>query len=151
MKYNAGFIQQLLTINLLFFSAHAVGANFYKCETGDNAEIVKHIQGYCKLECNKLLPYLNRSEGGMGGDDNSSDKQIRFRMDIGCKKDNDIVLQEIDCDTSMNKWTYDELDDLILAFTKTANRYVEAECVTGYIKMISIHAYNDNYLDSDSD
>ena len=89
----------------------------------------------------------------MGGGDNIANKQIRFRMDIGYKKDNDndIVLQEIDCDISMNKWTYDELDDLILAFIKTANHYVEAECVTGYIKMISIHAYNDNYLDSDSD
>jgi len=125
----------------------------YKCETGDNEDIVENIKGYCKLECNENLPYLNRSEGGLGGGNNSTNKQIRFRTDIieEYKKDNDIVLEDIDCDTTMNKWTYQELDDLIYAFIKSANKYVKAECVTGYIKMISIHAYNDNYLDSDSD
>ncbi len=35
MKYNVGLIRQLLIIPLLFFSAHAVGANFYKCKTSD--------------------------------------------------------------------------------------------------------------------
>tara|TARA_B110000285_G_scaffold230235_1_gene296469 strand:- start:3148 stop:3615 length:468 start_codon:yes stop_codon:yes gene_type:complete len=124
----------------------------YKCDTGHNRDIVENIKGYCKLECNKQLPYLNRAEGGLGGNDNNIDKQIRFRTDITqeYKKENDIVLGDIDCCTNVNKWTYQELDDLIYAFTKTANEYVEAECVDGYIKMISINTYNDNYLDSDT-
>ena len=35
MKDNGGLILQLLIINLLFFSAQAVGANFYKCKTSN--------------------------------------------------------------------------------------------------------------------
>jgi hypothetical protein len=123
----------------------------FKCETGDNLDVVETTKKYCKLECNKLLQYLDRLEGGMGGNNNITDKQIRFRMDSNVydKNDNDIVLGEIDCDTNGNKWSYQELDDLICAFIKTANHYVKAECVNGYIKMISINRYNDNYLDSD--
>ena len=53
--------------------------------------------------------------------------------------------------TNIEKWTYDELDDLIFAFIKTANYNVKADCVGGYIEMRNNDSYSDNYLDSDSD
>ena len=34
------------------------------------------------------------------------------------------------------KWTYEELDDLIYAFIKTANDNVEGKCVRGCIEMV---------------
>jgi len=32
-------------------------------------------------------------------------------------------------------WIYEELDDIIYGFIKTANNIVEAECVHGFIEM----------------
>ena len=105
-----------------------------KCENGENKHIVEQLKSYCKLENNKNLPYLKRVEGGLGGDD----KQIRFKM---CNSDNDIILHDI-ISTTDEKWNYDELDDLIYAFIKTANFNIKADCVNGNIKMFKI--YNDD-------
>ena len=49
------------------------------CESGNNRHIVEQIKNNCKLHKNKNLPYLERVEGGMGGNNNRTDKQIRFR------------------------------------------------------------------------
>ena len=72
-------------------------------------------------------------------------KQIRFRhnqISFGkISDDNDIILNEI-ISTDNEKWTYDELDDLLHAFIKTANFYVQADCVNGHIGM-----FNKNMLD----
>lgn len=49
-----------------------------------NSKINVYLNGYrkvlnfCKLESNKILPLLNRSDGGAGGNSNINDKQIRF-------------------------------------------------------------------------
>ena len=59
--------------------------------------------------------------------------------------DKDIILDRI-INTNTEKWSYDELDDLIYAFTKTFNYFVKSECVNGVIEMS-----NDNYLDSDDE
>lgn len=97
-----------------------------KCETGENKHIIQKIKSYCKLNSNKEISYLDTSEGG---------KQIRFR-DFSCsKKDNDIILHEI-VNTNNEKWTYEELEDLMDAFIKTANFYIEGEFVNGCIEMI---------------
>ena len=56
-----------------------------KCESGEsgpstpgpNKYILEQMQEYFKLQKNKDLPYLNRTEGGLGG---NSNKQIRFRI-----------------------------------------------------------------------
>ena len=50
-----------------------------KCENGDNKHIVKTLKHYCKLTVNRELPYLERAEGGLGGNNNLLNKQIRFR------------------------------------------------------------------------
>ena len=46
-------------------------------ESGDNNHIVEQMKEYSKLEINKELPYLERAEGGLGGDNNLIHKQIR--------------------------------------------------------------------------
>ena len=121
-----------------------------KCESGKNKHIVEQIKEYCKLETNKALPYLNRMEGGMGGDNNMIHKQLRFRNSIYGIKGNDIIFDQV-INTDTEKWTYDELDDIIYAFIKTANYNVNADCVRGYIEMKNKSSDSDNYLDSDSD
>lgn len=54
-----------------------------ECETTDNKIMVDEIKNCSKLESNKNLPYLQRCEGGLGGDDNKNNKQIRFRINWG--------------------------------------------------------------------
>ena len=39
--------------------------------------------------------------------------------------------------TDVEKWSYNELDDLIYAFIKTANYYMGTDCVSGYIELIN--------------
>ena len=112
-------------------------------EPGPNKLILEVVKAHCILEQNKELPYLNRTEGGLGGGNNKINKQIRFRHNHNYPKDfimpndrdNDIVFKEI-TNTDTEQWTYEELDDLLFAFVKTANEIVEAECVTGVIEMI---------------
>ena len=121
-----------------------------KCESGNNKHIVEQIKEYCKLETNKAMPYLNRCEGGIGGDNNMIHKQLRIRNSIFGIKGNDIIFDQV-INTDTEKWTYAELDDVIYAFTKTANYNVNADCVSGYIEMKNKISDSDNYLDSDSD
>lgn len=108
----------------------------YNCENGNNKHIVEQIKEKCKLEQNKNLHYLNRAEGGMGGDDNIKNKQMRFRINNHLSKmDNDIVIDEI-YNTKYEKWTYDELDDIISAFIEVADDYVNTNgSINGCIEM----------------
>lgn len=127
-----------------------------KCEGGDNKHIIEQIKEYSKLESNKNLPYLERVEGGLGGSNNLNNKQIRFRhifmgqqlngLNIPYKKDTSIIFNEI-ISTDLEKWTYEELDDLIRSFIKTANHYVEKEWVTGYIEIKNKKMFSDNYFE----
>jgi hypothetical protein len=115
-----------------------------KCEGGGgkNKHIVEHIKESCSFQENKNLPYLNRSEGGMGGNNNSINKQIRFRekmlLDMSCclwQYDNDIVMDQI-YSTETEKWTYEEMGDLLSAFIKVSEYYVKSEgCIRGWIEM----------------
>ena len=67
----------------------------YDCVNGNNKHIVEKMKTYCKLESNKTLPYLQRTEGGFGGNDNIMNKQIRFRI-CWSNIDNDIILDQVD-------------------------------------------------------
>ena len=59
----------------------------FNCESGEsgpstpgqNKYILEEMKTYCKLKQNKELPYLERTEGGLGGGNNIENKQIRFR------------------------------------------------------------------------
>ena len=133
-----------------------------ECESGDNQHIVEKIKEYSKLEKIKNMPYLKRQEGGLGGDNNIIHKQIRFRhifkgqqfnggnIPYYKKDDTYIIFNEI-VSTDIEKWTYNELDDLIYAFIKTANYYMGTDCVSGYIELINKRSFLENYLDSDNE
>ena len=121
-----------------------------KCEDGNrNEHIVEQLKDYCKLNANRILPYLDKEEGGLGGNDNLNNKQIRFRIYYS-DNDNDIILNKIES-TDNEKWTYDELDDLLSAFIKTANSNIKANYVNGRIRMFNRRMLDDNYLESDSE
>ena len=130
------------------------------CENGDeHKNIAEQIKNYCKSQINKDLPYLKREEGGLGGDNNLRNKQIRFRtyfsMNDYRDRDDDIILHEI-VSTKYENWTYDELDDLLRAFIKTANyninsTYDYVSYVNGCIDIFNKNMLCDSYLESDSD
>ena len=66
------------------------------CENGDNEKIIEKMKIYCKMESNKTIAYLQRAEGGIGGDSNITNKQARFRRCWnGLQSDNDIVLDQV--------------------------------------------------------
>lgn len=133
-----------------------------ECESGNNQHIVEQIKIYSKLEKIKNIPYLKSAEGGLGGGNNRIHKQIRFRhifegqqfngtnIPYYKKHDMSIIFNEI-VSTDIEKWSYNELDDLIYAFIKTSNYYIGAKCVSGYIELINKTTFSDNYLDSDTE
>ena len=127
----------------------------YDCDNGNNKYIVEKMKTYCKLKSNKTIPYLQRAEGGFGGNDNIMNKQIRFRI-CWCNSNNsqisnnDIILDQVD-NTETEKWTYDELDDIIRALTKTFNYFVESDYVNGVIEISNKKSMDDDYLDSDDE
>lgn len=106
----------------------------YNKNNKNNEDIIMLIKEICKLEQNKNLPYLNRCEGGLGGDDNTTNKQMRFRT-YRQVMDNDIVFDNI-LGAGTEYWTYEELDDIVSAFIKIAETYVQAECISGCIEAI---------------
>ena len=115
---------------------------------GPNKNILEQIKENCKLEENKKLPYLKRSEGGLGGDDNIENKQIRFRdyelwSKLPMYVDNNIIFDQI-TNGKEDLWTYEELDDIIYGFIKTANDFIGAECINGYIELKNRNGYKDS-------
>jgi hypothetical protein len=122
------------------------------CENGENKEIVKDWLYNCKLQSVKNMPYLKRCEGGIGGDNNLINKQLRFREKqlYSMYIDNDIVIDNI-ISSEQEKWILEELDDLIRGFRRIANNYVGADCIKGCIEMISRYSLSDNYLDNKDD
>ena len=127
-----------------------------KCESGEsspstpgpNKYIIEQMKLNCKLNQNKELPYLNRTEGGLGGNDNRIHKQIRFRdcilwSHLPNYKDNNIIFNEI-ISTNIENWTYEELDDIIYGFIKTANEIMKSECINGFIELKNKNGYLDS-------
>jgi hypothetical protein len=95
------------------------------------------MKEYCKLEQNKTLPYLQREEGGLGGNDNDENKQIRFRVGIMTpwQRDDDIIMDQI-TNGENEIWTYEELDDIIYGFINYANdEIMGCECISGFIEL----------------
>jgi hypothetical protein len=122
------------------------------CENGKNKEIVEDWLKNCRIESVKNLPYLQRSEGGIGGNNNQKNKQLRFRKEqqYSWKIDNDIVFDNI-ISGENEKWSLDELDDLIRGFRRIANEYVGENCIKGCIEMVNRDSLGDYYLDNKED
>jgi hypothetical protein len=118
-----------------------------ECEYNNaNDEIVKEWLSMCKTEIVRNLPYLDCSEGGIGYN-NMINKQIRFRpfySDISGFRDNYIILDVQN--GNEEKWTLDELDDLIYGFVKYSSEYVMKECIEGVIEFVNKNNFDDNYL-----
>jgi len=115
---------------------------------GPNKKILEQIKENCKLEENKNLPYLKRSEGGLGGNNNIENKQIRFRdyelwSKLPMYVDNNIIFDQI-TNGKKELWSYEELDDIIYGFIKTANDFMGAECINGYIELKNRDGYEDS-------
>jgi hypothetical protein len=116
------------------------------CEWTDNEDIVNEIKFNCRLESNKNLPYLDRCEGGLGGNDNTINKQIRFRFNHNLIKkyskfNNDILLFVYN--TEHEKWTYEELDDIVRSFTIVLNKQLKAKCIKSCIELTNNNMEDD--------
>lgn len=107
----------------------------YRFEKIDDLEILLTAwKNNCSLESNRNLPLLNRSESGLGGDNNLTDKQLRPRFFIGDfipfkEEDDDIIIDVFN--TDLEQFSNDELLDLINAFVLMANDIVIEDCVHG--------------------
>lgn len=112
----------------------------YEIENLNNQHFSFQIKEKCKLLINQNLNILDRFEGGLGGDNNITDKQIRYRTKPYYQNDNDILIYVQN--SNIEKWTYEELDDIILSFIKVCNNYMDTKCVNGCIELI-----NDLYED----
>ena len=95
-----------------------------KCIHQDQ-DIIEQIKNNCELDDNKILDNNLEDTCNYMGNDNYSYLRI-----------NDIILNEV-ITTNSNKWTHEEMDDLIDAFVITANNYVQGKCVNGYIKTVN--------------
>ena len=116
-----------------------------ECEYNNaNEEIVKEWLSMCKTETVCNLPYFDCSEGGIGS---FNTKKIRFRpfySDISGFRDNYIVFDVQN--NNEEKWTLDELDDLIYGFVKYSNEYVIKDCTQGVIEFVNKNNFDENYL-----
>lgn len=120
-------------------------------ETSDNKYLVEEIKNNCKLESNKNLPYLQRNEGGLGGNNNQNNKQIRFRFNFNSYKfDDDILLSVLNSDLKNEEWTHEELDDILRSFIKVLNKKMSCVCVNGCIEIFNKNMLDDNYFDSET-
>lgn len=77
-------------------------------------------------------------EGGIGGNYNTTAKQIRPRFaypgEPAFNRDLDIAFEVINSYDKKDMWTYEELDDLIQAFSKTLSLLLgEENIVSGHI------------------
>jgi len=122
-------------------------------ETDCREEIIKSLLKYCNIETNKKLQFLDRCELGVGGNDNNKHKQLRFRSRCHVEPflDNDIIIDQI-YDTNNEKWNNEELHDLINAFKKYAENYINFyNCVNEFIEFKINpdlnYQDNDNYYD----
>ncbi len=101
-----------------------------------NVHFSEKVINFCRLESNKNLPILNRCEGGLGGNNNTENKQLRYRLRTVGNIDNDIKINIINSDKE--KWTYDELDDLVESYIELFDSYMGAIGVNGYIELINL-------------
>jgi len=87
--------------------------------------ILLNVTARCEIESNKNLPILNRGEGGLGGNSNAHNKQIRFQQ-INSPL-NVILLDVLDSNDGKETWSQKELFDLIQAFTEEFNDYLRED------------------------
>lgn len=82
------------------------------------------IQHYCKLQSNRMLPILIRSEGGLGGDSNYNCKQIRpLRY---CYEEKDFIeFSFTNSSSGKDTWSKPEMVDLKDAINSVLGGYTK--------------------------
>lgn len=91
-----------------------------KCIDHD-PDIINEIKNNCKIENNKIMVNLEGTCNYIVNEDYSFLREDDIILNGGLSIDSE-------------KWTYDEMDDLIEGVLTTANKNVKGECVNGYIK-----------------
>ncbi len=114
-----------------------------------NDSILSDIKKHCILESNKNLNIIKEITCGPGlGEINN--KSLRFRVNLWDKDYyytgiyNSIIIDVYQSDN--NKWTYEELNDIMRSFTIIATDYVNKEVVRGSIELLDNNACNEDYL-----
>ena len=113
-----------------------------------NDSILSDIKTHCILESNKNLNIIKEITCGPGlGEINN--KSLRFPVNLW---NNDFFYTGIpnsiiiDIYQSDNKWTYEELNDILRSFTIIATNYVNKEVISGSIELLDNNACNEDYL-----
>jgi hypothetical protein len=104
-----------------------------------NCEMGEHHNGYLYELLESRLNVINfndihkieRYEGGFANMDES--KQIRYRTD-GFHKRKDKYIELYADDFSTEKWTQNELTDILNAYVSIFNHLMKSECISGVIK-----------------
>ncbi len=116
----------------------------------NNGKVSEEIRENSKLESNKNLPILQRMEGGLGGNSNLKNKQLRYRAfpNSDLRNSDAIIINVFHSDDGIEKWTYVELDDIVLSCLKVLNSYMGTECIHGSIELVRLV---DEFCDDDDD
>ncbi len=108
-------------------------------DQNSNHEIMIRWQTHMKLQSTKELPLLNRCEGGLGGDNNITCKQIRPDDFLQrCPRINvwgPIIIDPLPSADGNEKWSMEELMDLKDAMVYTIDHYTGTECCSGMISI----------------
>lgn len=111
-------------------------------ESEERATFLDEWKRQAVLEVNKQRPILKRMDGVFGGNNNQTDKQLRWRCvhlpggaSCGCDRKQHLVcfVARSSWDDK-DKWTIEELVDLKNAFIKAASkRLAEDNCCDGFV------------------
>lgn len=123
-------------------------------ESKNNTQLFELLKSNCKISSNKNLPILDRCEWGIGGNDNSKNKQLRIKNTIAdyhlsCSdRCLPIRIDYFDSDDKKTElWTNEELTDLIKSFIKSFSHILNsistgtANCCEGSI----VYKCNDDF------
>ena len=88
--------------------------------TKKNTTLIRNWLSRCQNEHLRSLPLLDRYEWGVGGNNNVTDRQIRFQCNLYTVRQG-----IVDWRLERSEWSNDELLDLCRAFVLSANEYMQ--------------------------
>jgi hypothetical protein len=105
-----------------------------KSEKYKTSEFLLKVVKNCNLESNKKLPLLNRTEGGLGGDSNTENKQLRFFENYNIKNMKSIRIILYNSYNEKEIWTNEEIYDFTASFVEILNlelKFNQRELIVG--------------------
>jgi hypothetical protein len=106
-----------------------------QCEAGKDKELIQMWLARCQLPCNKELQSLKVFEGGVGirgGKELKKELRFKPRFHNHPFQRDRIVLNTISSSEGYT-WTYPEINDLCVAFSRVADELIGEERVQGYL------------------